>query len=305
MELYNNYSKQLRERIGDGERVQKISVNGGFTCPNRDGKVGTGGCTFCNNQTFVPEYCENTKNIKEQVVEGIDFFRHKYKTQKYLVYFQSYTNTYGSLDNLKRLYEQALDIDGVKGIVIGTRPDCVDSQLLDYLAELNKRTFVCVEYGIESTHDTTLKKINRGHDYECCVRAVNETAARGIETGGHIIMGLPGETEDMMMETAERLNQLPLNSLKMHQLQIIRGTKMGADYEQHKDEFHIMELDEYIDLAIAFVERLKWEIGIERFVSSSPKELLIAPQWGLKNFEFTAKIEKRMRELGAYQGKKL
>ena len=305
MELYNNYSKQLRERIGDGERVQKISVNGGFTCPNRDGKVGTGGCTFCNNQTFVPEYCENTKSIKQQVAEGIDFFRHKYKTQRYIVYFQSYTNTYGRIDKLKELYEEALDVDGVKGIVIGTRPDCVDSELLDYLAELNKRTFVCVEYGIESTHDTTLKAINRGHGYECSVRAINETAARGIETGGHIIMGLPGETKEMMMETAKRLNELPLNSLKMHQLQIIRGTRMGADYEARKDDFHIMELDEYIDLAIEFVERLKWDIGIERFVSSSPKDLLIAPQWGLKNFEFTAKIEKRMTELGAYQGKML
>ncbi|MBE6323311.1 MAG: TIGR01212 family radical SAM protein [Bacteroidales bacterium] len=305
MELYNNYSKQLRERIGDGERVQKISVNGGFTCPNRDGKVGTGGCTFCNNQTFVPEYCENTKSIKQQVAEGIDFFRHKYKTQRYLVYFQSYTNTYGRIDKLKELYEEALDVDGVKGVVIGTRPDCVDSELLDYLAELNKRTFVCVEYGIESTHDTTLKAINRGHGYECSVRAINETAARGIETGGHIIMGLPGETKEMMMETAKRLNELPLNSLKMHQLQIIRGTRMGADYEARKDDFHIMELDEYIDLAIEFVERLKWDIGIERFVSSSPKDLLIAPQWGLKNFEFTAKIEKRMTELGAYQGKML
>jgi radical SAM protein (TIGR01212 family) len=305
MELYNNYSKQLRERIGDGERVQKISVNGGFTCPNRDGKVGTGGCTFCNNQTFVPEYCENTKSIKQQVAEGIDFFRHKYKTQRYLVYFQSYTNTYGRIDKLKELYEEALDVDGVKGVVIGTRPDCVDSELLDYLAELNKRTFVCVEYGIESTHDTTLKTINRGHDYECSVRAINETAARGIETGGHIIMGLPGETKEMMMETAKRLNELPLNSLKMHQLQIIRGTRMGADYEARKDDFHIMELDEYIDIAIEFVERLKWDIGIERFVSSSPKDLLIAPQWGLKNFEFTAKIEKRMTELGAYQGKML
>ena len=305
MELYNNYSKQLRERIGDGERVQKISVNGGFTCPNRDGKVGTGGCTFCNNQTFVPEYCENTKSIKQQVAEGIDFFRHKYKTQRYLVYFQSYTNTYGRIDKLKELYEEALDVDGVKGVVIGTRPDCVNSELLDYLAELNKRTFVCVEYGIESTHDTTLEAINRGHDYECSVRAINETAARGIETGGHIIMGLPGETKEMMMETAKRLNELPLNSLKMHQLQIIRGTRMGADYEARKDNFHIMELDEYIDLAIEFVERLKWDIGIERFVSSSPKDLLIAPQWGLKNFEFTAKIEKRMTELGAYQGKML
>ena len=305
MELYNNYSKQLKERIGDGERVQKISVNGGFTCPNRDGKVGTGGCTFCNNQTFVPEYCENTKSIKQQVAEGIDFFRHKYKTQRYLVYFQSYTNTYSRIDKLKELYEEALDVDGVKGIVIGTRPDCVNSELLDYLAEVNKRTFVCVEYGIESTHDTTLKALNRGHDYECSVRAINETAARGIETGGHIIMGLPGETKEMMMETAKRLNELPLNSLKMHQLQIIRGTRMGADYEARKDDFHIMELDEYIDLAIEFVERLKWDIGIERFVSSSPKDLLIAPQWGLKNFEFTAKIEKRMTELGAYQGKML
>lgn len=305
MELYNNYSKQLRERIGDGERVQKISVNGGFTCPNRDGKVGTGGCTFCNNQTFVPEYCENTKSIKQQVAEGIDFFRHKYKTQRYLAYFQSYTNTYGRIDKLKELYEEALDVDGVKGIVIGTRPDCVDSELLDYLAELNKRTFVCVEYGIESTHDTTLEAINRGHDYECSARAINETAARGIETGGHIIMGLPGETKEMMMETAKKLNELPLNSLKMHQLQIIRGTRMGTDYEARKDDFHIMELDEYIDIAIEFVERLKWDIGIERFVSSSPKDLLIAPQWGLKNFEFTAKIEKRMTELGAYQGKML
>lgn len=304
MELYHNYSKALRYRINEGQRLQKISVNGGFTCPNRDGKLSTGGCTFCNNQTFVPDYCTTSKSIKEQITDGIDFFKNKYKFQSYLAYFQSYTNTYKDLQSLKDLYEEALSVKGVKGIIIGTRPDCVNDELLDYLQKLNQETFVCIEYGIESTHDTTLENINRGHTYDCSVEAIRKTAERGIETGAHIIIGLPGETHEMIIETSERLNELPLNSVKIHQLQVIKGTAMQHQFEHDPSLFHIFSLDEYIDTVIEFIEHLKWDIAIDRFVSSSPAELLIAPHWGLKNFEFTAKLEKRMRELNAYQGKK-
>lgn len=310
-ERYNNYSKRLRERFG-GQRIQKISINGGFSCPNRDGRIGTGGCTFCNNKTFVPDYCRAISGISQQVEKGIDFFHHKYKTQSYLVYFQSYTSTYAGERTgrervlfLKERYEDAIKNKKVAGIVIGTRPDCIDKELLDYLAELNKSTFVSIEYGVESTHDETLQRIHRGHDFACSRQAILATAERDIEVGAHIILGLPQESKDDMIETALRLNQLPIKSLKLHQLQLIRDTAMGDSYLRHPEQFHPMEMGEYIDLCIDFLEHLDYRIGIERFVSSSPSELLLAPKWGVKNFEFTAKLEKRIKERDTWQGRLL
>ncbi len=222
---------------------------------------------------------------------------------KYLAYFQAYTNTYSELEELKRKYEDALSVDGVVGLVIGTRPDCMPDALLDYLEELNKHTFLLVEYGIESTNDDTLRRINRGHTYADTVDAVKRTAARGILTGGHVILGLPGETHDDIVSQAARLSELPLTTLKLHQLQLIRGTKMAHEFEEHPEEFHLYEVDEYIDLVIDYVEQLRPDMVLERFVSQSPKELLIAPDWGLKNYEFTERVKKRMREREAYQGK--
>jgi uncharacterized protein len=298
---YLNYNQILKTEFT--ERVQKISINAGFTCPNRDGSKGTGGCTYCNNQTFSPEYCQSSKSIRDQVEEGIAFFHHKYKAQLYLAYFQSYTNTYDSLDNLKSMYEEALSYPNVVGLVVGTRPDCVNDELLDYFATLAKKYYVMIEYGIESTQDETLRFINRGHDYACAEKAIRDTALRGIRVGAHIILGLPKEERETILSQAGILSQLPITTLKIHQLQLVRGTKMALQYMEHPEWFHLYNADEYIDLAIDFVERLNPEIAIERFVSQSPKELLIAPEWGLKNFEFTTKIEKRLRERDAWQGR--
>ena len=284
-------------------KVQKISVNAGFTCPNRDGTKGFGGCTYCNNQTFNPAYCRDDRSVTMQLEEGKRFFARKYPQMKYLAYFQAYTNTYGELELLKRMYEEALAVEGVVGLVIGTRPDCMPDSLLDYLEEVSRRTFLLVEYGIESADDRTLERINRGHSFACTEDAVRRTAARGIRTGGHVILGLPGESREDLIKQAERLSELPLTTLKMHQLQLIRGTRMAHEYALHPEEFHLFSADEYIDLVIDYVEHLRPDLILERFVSQSPRELLIAPDWGLKNHEFTDRVKKRMKERDAWQGK--
>lgn len=300
--LYNEFSLFLKKYFP--YKVQKISLNAGFTCPNRDGTKGQGGCTYCNNQTFNPEYCRTEKTITQQLEEGKGFFARKYPEMKYLAYFQAYTNTYSELEGLKRKYEEALSVDGVVGLVIGTRPDCMPDALLGYLEELHRQTFLLVEYGIETTRDETLQRINRGHTFADTVEAVQRTAATGIPVGGHIILGLPGETNEQIIEQAGILSALPLTTLKMHQLQLIRGTRMASEYARHPEEFHLFEVDEYIDLVIDYVEHLRPDLVMERFVSQSPRQLLIAPDWGLKNYEFTARVQKRMKERGAYQGKK-
>lgn len=300
--LYNEFASFLKAHFP--YKVQKISINAGFTCPNRDGTKGLGGCTYCNNQTFNPDYCQTEKSVSRQLEEGKQFFARKYPDMKYLAYFQAYTNTYAGLEGLKRKYEEALAVDGVVGLVIGTRPDCMPDDLLRYLEELNRQTFLLVEYGIESTSDETLRRINRGHTYAETVDAVCRTAGSGILTGGHVILGLPGETPAEIAGQAAVLSRLPLTTLKMHQLQLIRGTRMAHEYTRHPEDFHLFGVDEYIDLVIDYVERLRPDIVLERFVSQSPKELLIAPDWGLKNYEFTARVQKRMKEKGAYQGKR-
>ena len=222
---------------------------------------------------------------------------------KYLAYFQAYTNTYGELEELKHKYEEALTVADVVGLVIGTRPDCMPDDLLDYLEELNKRIFVLIEYGIESTDDETLKRINRGHTFAQAEEAVVRTAQRGIPVGGHVILGLPGEEREALIRQAERLSRLPLTTLKLHQLQLIKGTRMASEYEKIPELFHLYSVDEYIDLVIDYIEHLRPDLVLERFVSQSPKELLIAPDWGVKNYEFTEKVKKRMRERNAWQGK--
>lgn len=285
-------------------KVQKISLNAGFTCPNRDGTVGYGGCTYCNNQTFNPAYCRTEKSITEQLEEGKRFFARKYPDMKYLAYFQAYTNTYAELEDLKKKYEEALNVPDVVGLVIGTRPDCMPDALLDYLEGLNKRTFLIVEYGVESTDNAILKRINRGHTFEVAKAAIEKTSARGIRVGAHVILGLPSETREGLIKQAGVLSALPLTTLKLHQLQLIKGTRMAAEYQEVPEGFHLYSADEYIDLVIDYVEHLRPDIVLERFVSQSPKELLIAPDWGLKNHEFTDKVKKRMRERNAWQGKK-
>ena len=300
--LYNDLSAYLSECFPF--KVQKISLNAGFTCPNRDGTVGYGGCTYCNNQTFNPAYCKTEKTVTEQLEEGKLFFARKYPDMKFLAYFQAYTNTYAELEELKRKYEEALSVPDVVGIVIGTRPDCMPDTLLNYLEELNQRTFLLVEYGVESTDNDTLKRINRGHTFEVAEEAIRKTAARGIRVGAHIILGLPGEERSSLIKQAGLLSALPLTTLKLHQLQLIKSTRMAAEYHEHPEEFHLYSADEYVDLVIDYVEHLRPDMVLERFVSQSPKELLIAPDWGLKNHEFTDKVKKRMRERDAWQGKK-
>ena len=285
---YSDYAHYLAELFPF--KVQKISINAGFTCPNRDGSIGVGGCTYCNNQTFNPEYCKTDRSITQQLEEGKLFFSRKYPQMKYLAYFQAYTNSYGKLDELIKKYEEALAVEDVVGIVIGTRPDCMPKELLDYLEGLNKRTFLCVEYGVESIYEDTLVRINRGHSYPTSVRAIQQTAERGIDVGAHLILGLPGESKEMMLHEADELSKLPIKTLKLHQLQLIRGTRMAHEYEQHPENFHLFSADEYVELIIDFIERLRPDIILDRFVSQSPKSLLIAPDWGLKNFEFTEKI---------------
>lgn len=301
MFLYNDYSTYIKNLFGC--KVQKISVNAAFTCPNRDGKQGRGGCTYCNNRTFNPEYCDTGKSITQQLEEGKQFFSRKYPEMKYLAYFQAYTNTYGELEVLKRKYEEALAVDGMLGLVIGTRPDCMPDSLLDYLENLAKYTHVTLEYGIESIDDNILKHINRGHDFATARDAVERTAARGIPVGVHMILGLPGEDKEAVLKQPYVLSELPVTTIKLHQLQIIRGTVMGEEYLRHPERFCLFGVDDYIETVVGYIARLRGDIVIERFVSQSPKKLLLAPDWGLKNHEFTDKVKKRMVELSVYQGK--
>lgn len=301
MDLYNEFGPWLKEKVG--EKVQKISINAGFTCPNRDGSLGVGGCTYCNNQTFNPAYCRTERTVAEQLEEGKNFFARKYPEMKYLAYFQAYTNTYGELEEIKAKYEEALSVDGVVGLVIGTRPDCMPDELLDYLEALNRRCFLIVEYGIESTYDKTLVRINRGHDFLCTRDAVERTASRGIITGGHMILGLPGETPEEIRAQAATISSLPLDTLKLHQLQLIKGTRMAEEYETSPQDFHLYSADEYVDLVIDFVELLRPDIVLERFVSQSPSSLLAVPGWGLKNYEFVEKVRRCMKERKTWQGR--
>jgi len=299
---YNDYPTYIKSIFS--ERVQKLSVNAGFTCPNRDGKLGKGGCTFCNNQTFNPDYCHTTESITEQLQKGIDFFSPKYKTQQYLAYFQAYTNTYDGLENLKAKYEEALAHPKIIGLVVGTRPDCVDDELLSYFKSLQDQGYyVAIEYGVESTNDDTLKLINRGHTFATSQEAIKKTAAYGLPVGAHLILGLPSEDKADIMAHAAKISELPLTMLKLHQLQLVKGTLMEEQYHQHPEWFKLYSADEYIDLIVDFLEVLNPNIIIERFISQSPKALLTAPIWGLKNFEFVAKVEKRLRQRESFQGR--
>lgn len=295
---YNDYGTWIRRQFP--YRVQKISIDAGFTCPNRDGRISTGGCIYCDNRTFNPSYCQRRHSVTQQLEEGKRFFAHKYPDMKYLAYFQAFTNTYAPLSQLKALYEEALQVDDIVGIVIGTRPDCVSDELLDYLAELNQRTFVLVEYGIESANNDTLLRINRGHSFEQSQEAIQRTHQRGLLTGAHIILGLPGEDAAESLRQASIISSLPIGILKIHQMQIIRGTRLAEEFTANP--FHIYTVDEYIKLIAEYIQRLRPDLILERFVSQSPKELLIAPHWGLKNYEFTNLLVNCLKQNKIYQG---
>ena len=277
-------------------KVQKISINAGFTCPNRDGSKGWGGCTYCNNQTFSPQYAVNKKSVGQQLEEGILFFSRKYPQMKYIAYFQAYTNTYDSIENLLSKYNEALNYPGVVGLIIATRPDCMPDKLLNALEKIAQKHFLLIEYGVESTCNETLQRINRGHTYEEAVDAICRTAARKIYTGVHLILGLPGESREMILSHADKISILPITTIKIHQLQLIRNTQLAQQAEEHPEFFHYYTVDEYIDLCVDFIERLNPDFIIDRFVSQSPADLLIAPAWKLKNYEFTAKLMKQLQE---------
>ena len=288
-----------------GERLQKIVLDAGFTCPNRDGKVGRGGCTYCDNAAFHPSYSTAGKSLQQQMDEGIEFHKVRYRTtEHYLAYFQAYSNTYAPLDRLKTLYEEALSHPQVVGIVIGTRPDCVDEEKLDYLAELARNHVVIVEYGIESCYDETLLRINRGHDFETARRAVRMTADRGIDVGVHFILGLPGETRQMMLDACEKINSLPIRSVKFHQLQIVKGTRMEQEYAERPQDFERFSLDEYLDFFVDMLERLRPDIHIERFVGEVPPRFVNETPWGLiRNVELIRLLDRRLEERQTWQSR--
>jgi hypothetical protein len=299
---YNDFSSFIRRKFNG--RVQKVSIDAGFTCPNKDGTKGVGGCTYCNNNTFNPDYCQPIKPIKQQIDEGIEFFSKKYKTQKYLAYFQAFTNTYAPLADLKKMYEEALSHEDVIGLVIATRPDSIKDEVLDYLQGLAAAgNFIKLEFGLESTKNKTLEAINRCQTHEEAIDAFNRAKGRGLHLGGHLILGLPGESKVDMLEHARRVSELPINTLKIHHLQIVKHTMMAVQFKKTPEMFTFMELDEYIDLVVDFVELLKPEIIIERFFTESPDRMLIYPKYGLKNFEVKHLVEKRLEERNAMQGR--
>ena len=298
---YNDFSTYFRNKFS--ERVQKVSIDAGFTCPNRDGTRGRGGCTYCNNKTFKPSYCDLEKNVSVQVEEGIHFFAKKYSSMKFLAYFQAYTSTYAPLEELKLLYEEALQHPKIVGLVISTRPDAVDAALLDYLAELSQKMYVMVEFGLESHLDKTLETINRGHSFAESEWALKQTAIRGINNCAHLILGLPGENRNDWLEQARVISQLPVDNLKLHQLQIHRKTLLERQYQHHPENFSMFTVEEYVELIVDYLELLNPRIIVERFVSQAPDKMLIAPKWGLKNFEFVAKVEKRLAERDTWQGR--
>ena len=300
---FNSYSAYYKRLFGS--RVQKISIAAGFTCPNRDGTLSTGGCTFCSNEAFNPSYCHPEKSIRQQIEEGIEFHQKRYRrASQYLAYFQAYSNTYKPLEELKSIYAQALEVPEIDGIVIGTRPDCIEEPLLHYLNEIQKAHYVMLEYGVESVYDETLKRVNRGHDFATAKKAIELTAQYGIPCGGHFIFGLPGETKAMMLEAADIISQLPLTTVKFHQLQIFKGTKMAEEYQQHPEVFHLFDLEEYIEFVIDFVERLNPNIVIERFAGEVPPRYLVSEPWmKLRYDQVLSLIEKRMEERDTWQGK--
>lgn len=302
MRRFYSYKQFLQDRFGG--RVQKLTIDAGFTCPNRDGTLSEGGCTFCVNDAFNPSYCTPSKSVLQQLEEGIQFHQNRYRrADSYLAYFQAYSNTYQTLENLKEIYKCAIEHPSIVGIVIGTRPDCIDDEKLDFFATLNEKLFVSIEYGIESVHDTTLKHINRGHDFETAVEAIAKTHQRKIHTGGHFIFGLPNETPDQWFEDVQVINQLKLDSIKFHQLQIIKGTKMEDEFKSYPERFYQFTLENYIPFIVSFAEKLSPTLVIERFAGEVPPRFLSVNSWGTTRYDVVLQtIEKEFERRGTYQG---
>lgn len=300
---FNSYSSYMKRAFG--VRVQKLSIDAGFTCPNRDGSKGVGGCTYCNNDAFNPSYCKPEKSITTQITEGIEFHRQRYRrASSYLAYFQAYSNTYADVDTLKSLYLEALNYEGVVGLVIGTRPDCIDDEKIELLSSIAQNHVVLVEYGVESCNNDTLKRINRGHTFEDSVVAIEKSVAAGLHVGAHFIFGLPGETREEMLASSRVISQLPLQSVKFHQLQVIKDTMMEQQFKSDPSKFEMFDFDEYVDFFVDFIELFNPSIVIERFTSEAPPSLVIAPKWGKKrNDEVMRSFEQRLDERDTWQGR--
>lgn len=302
---YNSAAGHFRRIYG--ERLQKVVIDAGFSCPNRDGTLGLGGCSYCDNSAFHPGYSTPGKSIAEQIDEGIEFHRVRYRNaNRFLAYFQSYSNTYGPVERLRKVYGEALSHPQVAGLVIGTRPDCIDEDKLDLLESLSREHIVIVEYGIESCRDATLRRINRGHDFACAREAVEQTARRGIPVGAHFILGLPGETAATMVEDCALINSLPIRSVKFHQLQIVRGTEMEREFARHPEDFADFSLDGYIDFFVEMLRHLRPDLCIERIAGEVPPRFVTRTPWGLvRNAELLRMLGSRLEELDAWQGQAL
>ncbi|MBE0675729.1 MAG: TIGR01212 family radical SAM protein [Bacteroidales bacterium] len=300
---FNSYPAYIKSKFGG--RVQKVSIDAGFTCPNRDGSRGSGGCTYCNNDAFNPSYCTPRKSISAQIAEGIEFHLKRYrKATGYLAYFQAYSNTYADVSLLREMYSEALAFPGIQGLVIGTRPDCIDSDIIDLLKEIAASAYLIVEFGVESCYNETLRAINRGHTFEESVEAISMTAAAGIDTGAHFIFGLPGETKEQMLDSARIISKLPLTSVKFHQLQIISNTAMADEYKESPDGFVMFSFEDYMEFFIDFLERFTPDIIVERFTGEAPPAMVIAPRWGKKRTdEIMNLFEKRLEERNTWQGR--
>lgn len=294
--MYKDFGAYMEEKF-PGMKVQKISVNAGFSCPNRDGTIGTGGCIYCDNASFTPGYCFNSGDIRSQLEAGKQFFSRKYDKMQYLAYFQSFSNTFGkSADELREMYEEAISVEGVVGLIIGTRPDTLPQDVVEMLGELNRKCPVIVELGAETSHDETLQLINRGHTWAQVEDAVKRLSEAGISVGLHLIMGLPGETEKMHLQTIERAAALPIESLKLHQLQVLKGTPLADKIDRGELTVRKFPLEEYIQLCVKIVKIIPEHIAIERFVAVAPPGKLISPKWGLKNYEFTNILKNRLKD---------
>ncbi|HEX2975516.1 MAG TPA: TIGR01212 family radical SAM protein [Bacteroidales bacterium] len=300
---FNAYSNYFRKLYGS--RVQKLSIDAGFTCPNRDGTKGRGGCSYCLNDAFNPSYCIPEKSITRQIEEGIEFHSRRYsEATSYLAYFQAFSNTYAPVIRLRELYEEALSHPKVIGIIIGTRPDCIDAEKLGYLRELSENHYVAVEYGIESCYDKTLKRINRGHTFDEAVTALKLSVDYGIRTGAHFIFGLPGESMEEMLSSAEIISGLPLHTVKFHQLQIIKGTPMEKEFRENPSDFRLFEWEEYLDFFIKFLEKLNPSLVVERFTGEAPPRFLTSMRWGRKRTDqLVSLVERRLEELDTWQGR--
>jgi radical SAM protein (TIGR01212 family) len=301
---FNSYPDCMRRIFGT--RVQKVAVDAGFTCPNRDGKVGTGGCTFCNNDAFNPSYCNASRQIRQQLRDGKEFHKTRYRSAtKYMAYFQAYSNTYKPLDELRKIYQEALDEEDIVGLVIGTRPDCIDDYKLDYFQMLSEKAYIVLEYGIESVYNKTLRRINRGHTFEDLVKALEKTAHRGIKTGGHMIFGLPGESMEEMLDSARVISKLPLHSVKFHQLQIIKNTRMAEEYHEHPEYFQFLPgIDTYLEFMVEYIENLNPFFVLERIASETPPRFNVRIPWDLRYDQILLRFENLLEEKDTWQGKK-